>query len=117
MEALRVLHGEVVKPEPLLHESQLGRVGLDHSEPHESSVAVEADPRGLVELHRSLVLAPAVAVVSTVDDHASSRWLARVRTPNHAPPTQRAHRAQPAGYRGGCQSERKQAQLSASRAV
>src|SRR6476661_2907296 len=100
MEALRVLHGEVVTTEPLLHESQLGRVGLDHSEPHESSVAVEADPRGLVELHRSLVLAPAVAVVGTVDDHASSRC-ARVRTPNHAPPTQRAHRTQPARYQAG----------------
>src|SRR5829696_5592414 len=101
MKALRVLHGEVVKTEPLLHERQLGRIGLDHSEPHEASVAVEADPRGLVELHRSLVLAPAVAVVGAVDNHASSRWLARVRTPNFAPATQRAHRAQPAGTKAG----------------
>jgi hypothetical protein len=48
VEALRVLHREVVKAKLLLHERELGRVRLDHAEPHEASVAVEADPRGLV---------------------------------------------------------------------
>ena len=69
VEALGVLDREIVQAEATLDLGQLGGIGLDHSQPHEPAVALDADLRRLVEVHRTLVLAPAVAVVGTVDNH------------------------------------------------
>ena len=69
VEALRVLDGELVQPERVLHVRELLLGRLDHAEPDEPVVVrqIEAASRGL---HLALVLAAPVAVVRAVDDHA-----------------------------------------------
>ena len=69
MEALRVLDRELVQPERALDVGELVDRRLDHAEPDEPRL-LPADRRRLGRLHHALVLAAAVAVVGTVDDHA-----------------------------------------------
>ena len=76
VEALRVLDGEVVQAERVLHARELLRRRLDHPEPHEPRV-VAADRRGLGRVHLSLMLAAPVAVVRAVDDHGFRRVFQR----------------------------------------
>jgi len=59
----------VVQPETGLHLLQLLHARLEQAEPHEAGVGPFAGSRSPIELHRPIVLPPAVAVVGAIDDH------------------------------------------------
>ena len=76
VEALGVLHREVVQPEAPLDQLELLLARLDDPEPHEPAALLgHTDAGRLVELHRAFVLPPTVAIVRAVDDHTAKGTL------------------------------------------
>ena len=70
MQILRILDREFMQPEPALHIAQLHCVRLKHAQPDEA-VFLRAHLGRETQLHRPLVLALSIAVMSTVDNHSS----------------------------------------------
>ncbi len=76
VEALRVLHRELVQPEDALQALELLGRRIDHAEPHEAGVAA-ADRGGVLGPHRPFLLPAPIVVVGAVDDHRTGIFTPR----------------------------------------
>jgi hypothetical protein len=68
---LDVLDREVVQAEAVLYLGQFRHAWLEQSEPYKSRIIALAEVGRMLELHRSVMVAAAVAITRAVDDQGA----------------------------------------------